>query len=213
MEGTLLELPRLVKTQIYQKFNLLSEKDFAALQDYNKFMTNFGHGTVRIHQDESVTSEINLEHGKIEHPMFFVDYKNDLLDIEHYIPFLGEHFRLLLESIRQAMIEQGAVNPQLHTSRFCRNNLTTSWHRHQPLKGYSYLKNWCSIYYMHPNWDSENWGGDVNVGIIETENVWRGPSASNSVIWHDAYYGHGISKVHLGYPGNRDMLVNHWVSD
>lgn len=203
----------MVKKQIYQKFNLLSDQDFAKLQGYNEFMTNFGHGTVMTHEDESTTCEVNVEHGKLQHPLFFVDYKSKLHDIKYFLPFLGEHFKLLLESIRQAMIEQGAINPQLHTTRFCRNNLTTPWHRHIPMKSHPLSKNWVSIYYMHPNWDSANWGGDISVGVINEETLWRGPSTSNSVIWHDAYYGHGIETVHLGYPGNRDMIVNHWVSD
>jgi hypothetical protein len=218
LEGKILELPRLVRRQFFQKCNLITVEEFDTLVCHKDSVVAKRTGATTIHEDGSITVDTSLKHetaGKTT----FKDYRvskdaifNFKFDIEHFRPLLGDPFIPVLTATQNALIEFGVKNPRPYTCRAYRNNKTTKWHRHYMLPNTPRDKFWVTIYYMHPNWDIK-YGGDIRIGVTEELDLLKVPCYSNSMVAHDGYFGHGVDEITLGYEGNRDIFATHWISD
>jgi len=177
-----------------------------------------GTGAITIHEDGTVTKDTRLKENRTEarYPDDYVVSKesifNKKLDIESFEPYISLPLVKVMFFIQNLLLNNSFTNAKPYMARCYRNNIITPWHKHTIPKGVKPSKFWVAIYYMHPNWDS-SYGGDIKVGLTEKETVLDVPCTSNSLVMHNGYYGHGVEKLKLGYDGNRDIFLSHWVID
>lgn len=208
----------MVTHRIFHKLDLLSEQDFKALVQHKENIIGKGKGAITIEKDGSITINDNKKYG-LEDSNNFFSYEvskeaiinlND--DIEHFIPVLGEPFRKAFDAIEKSLLDFEVKNPKPYSARCYRNNKKMRWHRHTMRESLKRQNFWVAIYYLHPNWDI-NYGGDLQVGLSDQEVILNAPCLSNSLVVHNGYYGHGVESLTLGYSGDRDIFLTHWVSD
>lgn len=218
MEGTLLELQGLVTHQIYHKRDLLSEEDFRELVQHKEKVIGKGEGAITIHTDGSITVDNNKKENFEDSNHFFsyLTSKESVVnlnyDIENFVPVLGEPFAKVLSAVKKFMLEQGIKNPKPYSVRAYRNNKVIRWHRHTMPTNVHRKNFYVGIYYLHPNWDT-SFGGALKIGLSDQETLLLAPCYSNSLVLHNGYYGHGVDELKLGYEGNRDIFLNHWITD
>jgi hypothetical protein len=181
-------------------------------------IVNRGTGAITIHEDDTITIDERLKdtHTSALHPSDYVVSKEAIFnlkkDIESFEPYISTMLTKVMFSIKDLLLENGVNNPKPYMARCYRNNIVTPWHKHGVPKGVKPSKFWVAIYYMHPNWDSA-FGGNIKVGLTEKETVLDLECTSNSVVMHNGYYGHGVEKLRLGYEGDRDIFLTHWVNE
>ena len=220
MEGKILELPRLVKHQIYHKLNVLSQEDFSTLVAYKDNIINQGEGYTIIQEDGTVIVNTELRNKSASEDPKFYDYKsskegilNLQFNIENFIKILGKPFNPAFISIQNSLIEIGVKNPRPYSARAYRhNNPNIPWHKHANVFKLKPSNFWITIMYLHPNWDIK-YGGALRVGLIESDDILVADCISNSVVMHNGYYGHGVKKVLSGFEGDRDILLVHWAEN
>lgn len=175
-------------------------------------------GAITINEDDSIDTDIRLKetHTSALHDSDYVVSKaaifNKKKDIESFEPYISTPLTKVMFIIKDLLIENGVANPKPYMGRCYRNNIVTPWHKHGVPKGVKPSKFWVAIYYMHPNWDTK-YAGDLKVGLTEKETVMEVPCYSNSLVMHNGYYGHGVEKLILGYEGDRDIFLTHWVNE
>jgi len=179
---------------------------------------NKGDGAITIHEDGSVTKDTRLKENRdvARNPDDYIVSKESIFnrkfDIESFEPYISSPLTKVMYNIKDLLINNSCVNPKPYMARCYRNNIITPWHKHTIHKGVKPSKFWVAIYYMHPNWDS-SYGGGIKVGLTEKETVLDVDCTSNSLVMHNGYYGHGVEKLRLGYEGDRDIFLTHWVTD
>lgn len=196
----------------------MPDEQFKAIVLHKENIVNKGDGATIINEDGSITKDAARKQGH-ESTNKFSSYQtskeailNYRYDIDGFIPFIGEPFRPALESIKKSLEEFGVINPKPYSLRVYRNNKTTIWHRHTIPANTHRSKFWITIFYLHPNWNEMN-GGSLQIGITDQEIILDAPCLSNSVAAHNGYYGHGVKTLKLGYEGDRDIMLTHWVSE
>jgi hypothetical protein len=201
---------------VSQKLNLLPEVDFQQLiLDKNQYIYN-GDGAITIHPDGSVTKDTTLKeiNSGQNKPNDYLISKDSIFNYQYTIqgfePYIGKSFTKALEAINEVFLSEGLLNPRPYMVRAYRHNKLISWHRHVIPKGVKPSNFRLAIYYMHPNWDT-NYGGQLHVGITEKDTCNIFECFSNSVIYHDGYLGHEVKDLVLGYKGDRDILLSHWI--
>lgn len=190
---------------IFYKTDLLSRLDFENLIAYKDNVVNKRERSVVIDSHGSVIE--NANDGKV----FMGSIVNYQYSIEGYEPYIGKPFVSLMHNIKNWLMSNGLEEPKPYMVRCYRNNQITPWHRHAVLSGLKPKDHWVVIYYMHPNWDV-NYGGKLNVSIIESEPLYSFETTSNTIVCHNGYYGHGVNTLKLGYDGDRDLFLSHWVT-
>ena len=199
---------------IFQKLDLLSPEEFAFIISYKDALVNKGgEGGIRIDEQGEIYIETDIRH------VYQGSVLNYQLTIEGFEPYFGKPFCNLMERTREQLTENGSVNPRPYSVRCYRNNGNITWHRHTPpiplptaLKGIKLKNMWVTLYYMHPNWNT-NSGGDLKIGLTEDEHLFIAPCYSNSLVVHNMYYGHMVDNLIKNYEGNRDLFLSHWVCD
>lgn len=206
----------MAKPEVFQKLNLLSEIDFKQLILDKEKLISSGDGAITINSDGSVTKntelkEINSGQNK---PNDYLVSKDSIFNyqytIEGFKPYIGESFIKVLKSIEQVFLSHDLLNPRPYMVRAYRHNKLIPWHRHVVPKNVKLSNFRLAIYYMHPNWDT-SYGGQLHVGITEKETYKIFECLSNSVIYHDGYLGHEVKDLLLGYKGDRDIMLSHWI--
>ena len=191
---------------ILHKLNLLSPEEFQQIVEYKENIVNKGKGAITINEHGEYS--INTDASSV----FIGSIFNYQYTIEGFEPYLGRPFVNIFNIIQDYLKENGIVNPRPYMARCYRNNQKTPWHRHQLLSGHSPKQHWIVLYYMHPNWDT-TYGGALGIGLMENEHVYEAQCLSNSLVAHNGYYGHGVEKLTLGYEGDRDLFLTHWLTD
>ena len=209
----------MVTHQIYHKLNLLSEEDFTALINHKDNIINKGKGATIFDEDGSMSlyTETKSNLNNIVRESDYATSKESIVNfqfnIENFIKVYGQPFYPAFKRIQESLIDIGAINPQPYGARTYRhNNVYIPWHKHENRFSLPLSKFWITIMYLHPNWDPK-YGGALKVGAIDTEDLLIADCLSNSVVMHNGYYGHGVSKINHGYEGDRDILLIHWRSD
>ena len=177
-----------------------------------------GDGAITIHEDGTITKDTRILPNLTvaRKPSDYIVSKesifNDKKDISSFQPYIGDQLIKVMEKLHTILLETGIENPKPYMARCYRNNNVTPWHRHSMPKGYKPKQFWVAIYYMHPNWDV-SFGGDLQIGLTEDHILHDVPCYSNSVAMHNGLYGHGVKKLKLGYKGDRDIFLTHWVDE
>lgn len=183
-----------------------------------ELILNRGTGAITIHEDGTTSKDTRLKetHTSALHPSDYVISKeaifNNKKDIESFEPYISKPLTDVMYSIKKILNDNEVSNPKPYMARCYRNNIVTPWHKHPAPKGVKPSKFWVAIYYMHPNWDTK-YAGDLKVGLTENETAIEVPCYSNSLVLHNGYYGHGVEKLILGYEGDRDIFLTHWVNE
>lgn len=215
MESTLLELPCMVKHQIYHKLNVLTDIDFSELIKHKDTIINKGTGATTFNEDGSVSINTTLKsHGPHNTDVVHKEAVFNLqFNIENFIKLYGQPFYPAFKNIQDSLIEVGVNNPRPYSARVVRHNTPAlPWHKHANLFANKLSNFWITVYYLHPNWDVK-YGGGLRIGLCDTEDLLVVDCLSNSVVMHTGYYGHGILKINQGFEGNRDVLLINWLSD
>lgn len=201
----------------YHKLNLLSDDDYKQLMVDKENIMDKGKGAITIHEDGSITIDTRLKENASPNvqPNDYIVSKESIFnlkhDIESFTPFIGDILTNAMTKIQLLLQEQNIfVKPTM--ARCYRNNIITPWHKHLIPRGVKPSKFWVAIYYMHPNWDPK-FKGDLKVGLTEKETVFETPCFSNSLVLHNGYFGHGVEQLILGYEGDRDIFLTHWVNE
>lgn len=189
---------------IFYNANLLPNVEFNDLISYKDNVVN--------KRDKSV---IIQENGEVDvtddRKTFMGSILNYQFTIEGFEPYIGSPFISLMHKIKDWLESNSILDPKPYMVRCYRNNQNTLWHRHGVLSNTSPKNHWVVIYYMHPNWDMK-YGGKLNVSLVESEPMYSFDTTSNSIICHNGYYGHSVNDIKLGYEGNRDLFLSHWVT-
>jgi len=208
----------LVNHKIFNKQNLLNVKDFEELTNYKNNVVQQGTGAITIHGDGSKTVDTSVALER-DGSTVWSDYNvskeaifNYTYNIDNYLPHIGIPFVKTIYAIQDALKSFGVNNPKCYMSRAYRNNQITVWHKHSKPDNCKPSNFWVTIMYLHPNWDT-SFGGDIEIGIIEQEPIYKFPCYSNSIVAHNGYYGHAVNYLKSGYVGDRDILLNHWISE
>lgn len=198
--------------KIFQKFNLLPEKDFLNLHDEKHSLLTAIPRLIDVNGnvvllDDRVIYRKNPKWGDWKNSLGTVINESESTDVFENV--IGHNFTLVLKAIREVLIENNHKNPIPYVTKFYRNNTVIKWHRHELIDR---SKNFISIYYTHPNWNKE-WGGDLEIGWFGNENMFVHPCLSNSVVIHDGRLGHRVSKLSSDFIGNRDVFAVHWRAE
>ncbi len=207
------------KVTVFQKTNLLEQSEFDQLQTYKKSLIKDKKPAVVLNSDgtttildklEPVNSGTGLNTDYEVSPGTFFNYR---YNIEDYIPYIGEGYSNIMYKTQGVFKEKGLVNPRPYMVRaYTHNKPSVEWHKHIRPKNIAPSKFWISIFYMHPEWDV-SYGGIMDIGLTDKEPIETYDTLSNSLIAHNGYYGHGVKKITMGYEGDRDIFLAHWVTD
>jgi hypothetical protein len=189
---------------VFYANNLLSATDFETILVHKETIVNKRDKSIEISSEGIVTESLDTK-------VFMGSVVNYQFDIDSFEPYIGKPFIFLMERIKKWLVDYGLNDPKPYMVRCYRNNQITPWHRHGVLSGVTPPNHWVVIYYMHPNWNPIH-GGKLNVSIIETEPLYSFDTLSNTIVCHNGYYGHGVSDLKLGYQGDRDLFLSHWVT-
>jgi hypothetical protein len=189
---------------IFHNTSLLNQNDFQNLLGYKDDLVNKRDKSIVINQDGTVQENT-------DHKVFMGSIVNYKFDIDTYEKYIGNTFTNLMYHIKQWLESNNLADPKPYMVRCYRNNQVTYWHKHGMLPGILPKNHWVVIYYMHPNWDI-SYGGQLNVSLVENEPMYKFETTSNSIICHNGYYGHGVDNLKLGYEGDRDLFLSHWVT-
>lgn len=206
-----------MKSSYFQKLDVLPQEDFESLLQCKDELINDVTGYRVIYPDGTIKAPgvyPNIYKGAVS---------NFTFDIEGYEPHLSPKFMQLTRAIYQALVENNLPNPKPYMVRCYRNNKVVEWHKHFAAASFAdwtvyYGRKvppkhmWVVIYYMHPNWDTK-FKGDLQVGITPETQYAEYPCLSNSMVAHVGHLGHGVKELIMGYEGNRDIYLSHWITE
>ena len=202
---------------ILQITDLLSADQFQQVLIDKKSIINTGTGSLTLEKDGSITKDSRILNHLTEARLAsdYVISKDSYFNLQHNVEgfekLIGKTFTNILYAIQKVLINNDLKNPRPYNCRAYRHNKTIKWHKHAH-KGIKARNFWLSIYYMHPNWDTK-YGGKLNIGLTEKDTVQTFDCLSNSVVIHNGYYGHSVDELKLGYEGDRDIFLAHWMTD
>ena len=194
---------------LFQSKNVLSVEDYTLLMQVKEPLYIEKPGMIIIdEQGQTSIKKTNKQGLPIDQGGIF----NWTMDIEKFRVKYPDIFIKLLYSIQNNLKDNGLINPRPYVCRTYRNNSIRAWHKHVMAKNVK-PKNWyCCIYYMHDNWDTK-FKGALRVSKAEGFTGESFDCLSNSFVAHNGYYGHAVDELLLGYKGDRDIFLTHWVTD